>query len=145
MKHTFLFTQQAWIASGVYFDSADSPIPAAGESSVILQPAGVIIESVVRVFGDAPQEIKNRYEVLPFSDDMPYVTLWTSVNNALGTLKGKFVIVDDTIFSLYQSEDSVYSGTEVLIKIADNYYQNKGCLFKGTKKLSSWAFELKCR
>lgn len=143
IKHTFLLTEQSWIATGVYFDSADNPIPAAGESSIIHQPDRVIIESIIRIFGDAPQEIKNRYEVLPFSDDTPYVTQWESFNSKLGKLKGQFVIIDDTIFSLYQSDETIYSGTEVLIKTSDNCYQNKGCLFKGPDKISSWTFELK--
>ena len=97
------------------------------------------------MFGDAPLEIKNRYEVIPFSDDNPYVAQWKSVNTALGRLSGKFVIIDDTILSIYQSEESVHSGTEVLVKIEEGYYQNKGCLFKGNDKLSSWAFELRKR
>ena len=143
IKHTFLFDQQVWIATGVYFDSADMPVPAAGESKILHQEGLWIIESIVRVFGDAPLEIKNRYEVIPFSDDNPYVAQWKSANTALGRLSGKFVIIDDTILSIYQAEESIHSGTEVLVKIEDSYYQNKGCLFKGNDKLSSWAFELR--
>jgi hypothetical protein len=143
IKHTFLFDQQLWIATGIYFDDADKPIPAAGESRIIHQTGRWIIESMLRVFGDAPLEIKNRYEVMPFSDDTTYVTRWESNNTALGRLIGKFVIIDDTIFSIYQSEDNMYSGTELVMKIADDYYESKGCLFKGNDKLSSWAFALR--
>ena len=143
IKHTFLFNQQMWAATGVYFDSADTPVPAAGESRVIHQGGLWIVESTVRVFGDAPLEINNRYEVVPFSADTPYVAQWKSAHTTLGRLSGKFVLIDDTILSIYQAEESIHSGTEVLVKIEDSYYQNKGCLFKGNDKLSSWAFELR--
>jgi hypothetical protein len=143
IKHTFLFNQQMWAATGGYFDSADTPVPAAGESRVIHQGGLWIVESTMRVFGDAPLEINNRYEVIPFPDDTPYVAHWKSVHTALGRLSGKFVIVDDTILSIYQSEESTHSGTEVLAKTEDGYYESRGCLFKGNNKVSSWAFELR--
>jgi hypothetical protein len=143
INHTFLFDQKMWIATGIYFDHANTPAPAAGESKIIHQGGLWIVESTVRVFGDAPLEIHNRYEVIPFSDDTPYVAQWKSDHTALGRLSGKFVIVDDTILSIYQSEEGTHSGTEVLAKTEDGYYESRGCLFKGNNKVSSWAFELR--
>ena len=143
INHTFLFDQKVWIATGVYFDSTDTPVPATGESKIIHQGGLWIVESTVRVFGDAPLEIKNRYEVIPFSDDTPFVAHWKSAHTTLGRLSGKFVIVDDTILSIYQSEESTHSGTEVLAKIEDGYYESRGCLFTRNNKVSSWAFELR--
>ena len=143
INHTFLFDQKVWTATGVYFDSANTPVPAAGESKIIHQGGLWIVESTVRVFGDAPLEIKNSYEVIPFSDDTPFVAHWKSVHTTLGRLSGKFVIIDETILSIYQSEDGIHSGTEVLAKIEDGYYESRGCLFKGNNKISSWAFELR--
>jgi len=54
------------------------------------------------------------------------LTLWTSSNNALGKLTGKFVRVGDTILSLFRSEDSEYTGTEYLLRISSISYRKLG-------------------
>ncbi len=85
---------------------------------------------------EQPFRFENRYEIVPFSNDF---TSWKSFNPALGTLQGKFSIVDDTIMSIYISEDGQYSGVECLSKVSNTQYLCKGFAFNGNQKLSSWA------
>ncbi len=142
IKHTFLFKEHTWIATGVYFDANNDPIPAAGETRIIHREHIWIIEGIMRVFGNRPQEIKNSYEIVPFGENR-VVTRWTSFNPALGTLSGSFMIVDDAIISTYCSETGEYAGTECLLHIDEGCYHVRGFALKGDEKLSSWSFELK--
>jgi len=71
------------------------------------------------------------------------MTNWESFNPALGTLKGKFMVVENSILSKYSSLDVQYSGFEYLKKIDDLTYENRGFALKNNEKLSSWAVQLK--
>ena len=79
----------------------------------------------------------NRYQIKPFEDDKDYTT-WVSDNPDLGKLNGNFIIVNDIIISQFRSENSKYSGSEMLLFIDDDQYQNWGTLFNGSDKMSSW-------
>jgi hypothetical protein len=56
----------------------------------------------------------------------------------LGKLNGRFTVVNDTIISQYQSEDRKYSGTEILLFIDDDQYENWGVVYEDDRKMSSW-------
>jgi hypothetical protein len=88
---------------------------------------------------DNPIELHNRYEIVPFKKDF---TSCRSYNPALGTLIGKFMVVEDTIISTYITENGEYSGSECIIQISDTLYVTKGFAFKGDSKLSSWSVKL---
>ncbi|MEI6314101.1 MAG: hypothetical protein WCO89_04470, partial [Syntrophus sp. (in: bacteria)] len=60
-----------------------------------------------------------------------------------GKMLGSFIIVDDSIISIFASEDSAFQGTEYWRLIDDDRYSNRGCLLRGDKKISSWVVELR--
>ena len=54
----------------------------------------------------------------------------------------KIVIVDDSLISVYTSQDGLYSGSEYLLQVSEAVYKNRGFAFKDDKRISSWAVEL---
>jgi hypothetical protein len=92
--------------------------------------------------GDKSVKIYNRYEIVPFKEGR-YITTWESLNPDLGTLLGRFVIVDDAIISTCRSKNGEYAGTDFLLKVSDVHYKNRGVFFKGSDKLSSWSIDLR--
>ncbi|GBF34963.1 hypothetical protein DCCM_4084 [Desulfocucumis palustris] len=88
---------------------------------------------------DNPIEFHNKYEITPFNKEH---TGWQSYNPDLGTLIGKFMIIENTIISTYVSQNGEYSGSECLVKTSDAIYKAKGYALKGDEKLSSWSVDL---
>lgn len=142
MKHTFLFEQGKWIASGVYYDEHNNEIQIEGQTVITHGGTYWVNDGYMKLLLSEPIEYLNRYEIVPFVGDS-WITSWQSDNPALGRLKGVFTIVKDSIISKYESEDKRYSGCEYLLKIDDKTYENRGVVFKGNDQLSSWAVQLK--
>ncbi len=142
MNHTFLFQEGLWIASGFYFDEARRLIPLGGEARITHQEDLWLNRSSMRVILESPIEFHSDYEIIPFLPDRDYTT-WRSLNPALGKLLGRFVVVDDSILSFFRSEDGQITGTEYWLKVDDATYRNRGVLFGGDKKGSSWIAELR--
>ena len=98
-----------------------------------------ILDGYMELLLETPVRFENRYEITPFENDF---TNWKSFNPALGTLLGKFALIEDTIISTYTSEDGTYLGVESMIKVSESQYSCKGFAFKNNSKLSSWAVTL---
>ena len=143
MKHTFLFIEGIWIARGHYFDDADRALPFEGMTKVTHTDKLWLNEGEIEIkVGDKPIKIYNRYEIVPFKEGR-YITTWESLNPDLGTLLGRFVIVDDAILSTCRSKNGEYAGIDFLLKVSDVHYKNRGVFFKGSDKLSSWSIDLR--
>ena len=142
IEHTFLFQEGIWIAKGHYFDDMDRAFPLEGMTRIMHLETLWINEGEMEIkTGDNPIKIYNRYEIAPFKKDRN-VTTWESQNPDLGILLGRFVIVGDTIISICHSENVEYSGAEIILKTDNIHYKNRGVLFKGNDKLSSWSIDL---
>jgi len=89
--------------------------------------------------GENPVELRNYYEIVPFVKDF---TSWKSVNPGLGTLLGRFVVIDDSIISLFSTEKGDFFGSEFLTKINESKYIGKGVLYNAAGKISSWSIHL---
>jgi len=143
MQHTFLFQEGFWAARGYYFDDVDRMLPLAGTTRITHLEGLWINEGEMEISaGDKPIKIYNRYEIIPFREGRNQTT-WESLNPDLGTLIGQFAIVDDAFLSTCHTKSGSYTGTEFLLKISDIHYQNRGVLFKGNDKLSSWSVDLR--
>ncbi len=142
MHHTYLFQEGLWIASGFYFDETNRLIPMGGETRITHQEDLWLIQSSMRIILEDPTTFQSDYEIIPFLPDRDHTT-WQSINPAMGKLFGKFVVVDDSIISFFQSEDGQFTGTEYLLKADDTTYKNRGVLFEGGQKGSSWVAELR--
>lgn len=136
-RHTFLFESGKWKAIGSYFDEDGYPVDVHGETVIRTGASSWILEGYMELELDKPLKIVNRYLIEPF-DSSRDQTIWASENPALGRLKGTFTVVNDTIISLYQSENGKFSGTEMMLFIDEDHYQNWGVLYGEETKISSW-------
>jgi len=142
VKHTYLYEEGKWIATGVYSDEKGDTVQVEGQTVIIHKDGVWVNEGSMKVLTDTPVELFNNYEITPFANGSE-MTSWKSFNPALGELKGNFMIVQDSIMSRYVSADGQYSGFEYLKKIDDLTYENRGFALKNGEKLSSWAVQLK--
>ena len=140
--HTYLFKAGLWHAEGKYIDEGGRMHPVEGESRITHRNALWYNENEMKISGSQDIAFSNYYEIVPFHDGRD-VTFWTSENDALGKLSGQFVLVGDTILSLYRSENAQYSGAEYLLRVSEINYRTWGTLFSGRDKLSSWTMRLK--
>ena len=138
MRHTYILVEGKWKAKGVYYDQEANKLEVTGETTIEHLPDEWILDGFMELKTEEPIRFYNKYSIIPKEEDKDF-TVWTSVNPALGRLKGKFMIIGDTILSSYISEDGVYSGAECLYRISENKYLNRGFAFNGEEKLSSWA------
>lgn len=142
MKHTFLFQEGFWSAHGYYFDDMDHALTLEGTTRITHLEELWINEGEMELNAkDKPVKIFNRYEIIPFREGRNQTT-WKSQNPDLGTLFGQFVVVDDSLLSTCRAKSGIYTGAEFLIKVSDTHYLNRGILFKGSDKLSSWSVDL---
>jgi hypothetical protein len=141
MKHTYLFEEGLWLASGNYYDENQRCIEITGETRIQHREESWILDGHMELKLDRPITFSNRYTIEPVREGQDYTT-WSSVNPALGTILGSFMIVGDTILSSYKSKNGQYSGTESLVFASTAIYRNRGFAFHKNNKLSSWEVDL---
>jgi hypothetical protein len=96
---------------------------------------------VQRLRGDPARVQHNRYEIVPFSPGARS-THWIALNPAIGALRGRFVIVGDSILSFYASATGRFRGFESLQRRDRARYSVRGSLLEEDKVVSTWALEL---
>lgn len=141
MKHSYLLQEGNWKATGVYYDSDCNQFEVYGETSIKHFKDEWVLDGFMEVKLDNPVRFFNKYSITPLPVGKDF-TEWTSQNPALGRLKGRFMIIGDTILSSYSSEKGDYSGSECLVLLANGTYHNRGFAFNGDRKLSSWEVTL---
>lgn len=141
-EHTFLFEEGLWVARGQYFDQQGRAIPTEGQARITHGQDRWFNQGYMRLLAGPGLELENNYEIVPFPP-AESETVWQSLNPGLGALRGRYVLVGDSILSSFVSADGRFSGTEFLFQVEKTVYQCRGFLFQGEKRLSSWAVELK--
>lgn len=142
IKHTFLFEEGLWVVSGEYIDNERKVMPMEGTSRIIHSLRQWKSEGYMRLMtGDKVLEIRNMYDIVPIPKGKD-TTTWKSFDPALGSVTGRFVVVDDSIISTLSSGDGLVTGVEYLVKVSDLNYRSRGFIFKGAEKISSWSAEL---
>ena len=137
MKHTYFYDTLQWTAEGTYYDEEEKSFPLHGEVSILHSETEWSLTGFLEVrFTGEPVRFTNDYVIK--DTDKQNTLSWESFNPELGTLKGTFEIVGDSIISFYQSEDGVYMGTETLTQAAEKKYYNAGVSFCRGQKMSSW-------
>jgi hypothetical protein len=140
--HTFLFQEGLWAAKGEYVDEVMNRASLEGETRVTHGPDVWLNKSRMTLhLGGETVEIENLYRIRPFSEGSDF-TSWESINPALGTLRGHFIIMGDTILSSCTSTDVRYTGTEFLLQESAGRYINRGTLFSASGRISSWSLIL---
>jgi hypothetical protein len=140
-SHTFLFAEGTWRAEGEYSDAGGNRFAASGETTIRHEPGRWRFEAVLRLRGDPARVTHNRYEIEPFAPGARS-THWSSVNPAVGALRGRFVVAGDAILSFYESPTGRYRGFEALVQRDERRYVARGTLLDEDKVLSTWALEL---
>lgn len=139
MKHTFLFTEGVWITRGVYYDENNNRLSVEGRSEITHKKKLWLNKSIMTLSGDEPVEIRNDYEIAPFVNN---VAGWQSVNPRLGTLIGRFAVIEDSILSLYSAGSGEFFGSESLTQVSEFEYTGKGVLYGVAGKIYSWSVRL---
>lgn len=142
MEHTFLLQKGAWTGKGVYFDENRVFTPLISRVEITHLRDLWLNVGMMKLFLDEEVVIRNSYEIVPFADGSD-VTAWKSFNADLGCIHGKFIIVDDTIISVFHSESGQYTGTEHLSQVTETHYRCRGVSFQSGEKQSSWSLELR--
>ena len=140
-EHTFLFQEGLWKARGYYSDQGEDRYPVRGEIRITHEKNIWVSDGILLVLTTPASKVCNRYEIAPFKKGRDY-THWKAVNPALGDLVGRFVVFDDSIIYSFTSTTPGFSGTEFFLRVAGRCYWNRGVIFQGDHKLSSWALEL---
>jgi len=141
LAHSFLFREGVWHASGTYWNAAGVASPVTGETHVAHAAGLWSCDGVMRVAGAARAETRSRYEVTPFAPGS-HSTHWISHSQAYGELRGRFVLVGDTILSFYASASGRYRGFECIQQIDATHYRARGTLVEEDRVLATWAVEL---
>jgi hypothetical protein len=142
MKHTFLIQEGTWKAEGSYYDEEGNHYRTSGETKITHEDGRWLNESWMRIFEEKTVEFTNSYEIKPL-DEGADRTGWTSRNPAIGRLKGNFFLVEDTIFSVGESENGNYRCFEALVRMDEVTYRNRGITLRGDKRISSWSVTLR--
>ncbi len=141
MGHTFLFEEGRWKAEGFFRDARGHTVLVRGETRIFHSGDRWIMEGFMEIEDEVPRRIENRYVVEPF--DGRDITPWMSENPALGTLRGTFTVVGDSILSCYGDVSGEYGGMEYLRFIDWDSYINRGALLKEGELVSSWSVTLR--
>ena len=142
MEHTFLFKEGLWRVEGEFLDGTGNRIAVEGTAQIRHYPDKWVYEGTLRTRTSKPAEHKTLYEIQPFAAGN-FATSWTSASATLGSLHGRFLVVDDAILSAYESATGRYRGQDTIVRRDDKRYSARGALFDSQKLLSAWAVELK--
>jgi|CZCB01.1.fsa_nt_gi hypothetical protein len=138
MKHTFLFQEGVWKVEGQYFGGLNNPIPLTGEIRIAHTVSKWLYDASMQLLTQTPVEFQNLYEIVPFEEDGD-TTSWKSYNPEIGRLYGRYMIVDDSILSMYQSEGGEYMGMEYMLMVNKKTYKARGYTLHGKVRASSWS------
>ena len=141
MEHTFLLRAGLWRVEGEFLDGIGNLSGVEGTAEVRHYPDKWIYEGVLRTLTPTPKETRTLYEVYPLASGA-FATHWTSSNPALGTLRGRFLVLGDAILSSYESATGRYRGQDTLLLRDERRYSARGALFDGARLLSAWSVEL---
>ncbi len=142
MRHTYILSEGEWESRGQFFDAAGIGLPAEGRTRIVHEARTWKLTGYMRIISEPPVEFRNDYSITPFPEGGD-TTVWSSVNPALGRMNGRFTLVEDSILSLYNTDDGAYRGVEYLFMIGEGRYINRGVLYHNGGKVSSWAVELR--
>ena len=141
VEHTYLFEEGTWDAEGIFTDGSGSQLPLEGAVTVSHSAEGWLLSGTMQVQSDPPLEVENHYVVRPIEGE-EIETTWTAHNPELGRLEGRFTIIEDSLVSTFSSPDGTLHGTEVLVQVDADSYENRGVLYQEQQLISTWAVSL---
>lgn len=140
-EHSFIFQEGAWEGQGSYTGEDGRVIRARLGVRSEHQPDDWRLASRWEIEADEPRRIELDYRITPFADD-DNLLHWRAEHAEMGPLKGKFVVVGESILSLYSSVDGRRSAMEYLQRETARQYRYQGALFAGFRRLATWDLRL---
>ena len=139
--HTYLFEEGTWDVEGIFTDADGNPLPLEGAVTVTHTEENWTVCGNMLVQGDPPIEFENHTLIVPFAEGR-IETTWTSFNPELGELEGRFTLIEDTLFATFRNADGSLHGSEVLVQVDADSYENRGLLYQEGVLISTWAASL---
>ena len=141
MAHTFLFEPAVWTASGTLWRADGEALEAIGRTEIAHRPECWLLSGTLKVLGSPPAEFVHAYWIEPPGPDRASLK-WTFESATFGTLRGRFVVMGESILSVYACESSGYHGSEHLGQIDANTYRSVGVLLLKDQITYSWQLML---
>lgn len=142
IQHTYLFEEGTWHASGTYIDGQGNSAPLSGVSRIRHGLRAWDVAGRMTIEGPSAATFENNYTFTPFKPGQVDAS-WTSVNPALGQLSGHLVVVDDCLLLQWRTKNGDSFGMECLRQIDSDFYSDRGTMFAGNVRVSTWSVDLR--
>jgi len=141
MAHTFLFQPAVWTAKGTLWRADGEPLEAIGRTEIAHRAECWLLSGTLKVLGSPPAEFVHAYWIEPPGPDGASMR-WRFDDATFGTLLGRFVVIGESILSVYACETSGYHGAEHLGQIDADTYRTAGVLLLKDQIIYSWRMML---
>lgn len=144
MNHSYIFQEGVWTANGVYMGADEKVVPCTGEVNITHGGEVWLLECRLTIAPQSDEKETQRMKniIEPWAEGRK-ATAWTAVNPELGEIRGRYVLVEDSIVSSYETKDGEYSGMEFISKTGDDTYTSRAALLHRGSRISFFALELK--
>ena len=142
MRHTYILEEGLWILEGFYFDNNKTSTKVGGSVEIIHQEENWILKAQIIDQVSGNTFINYSKEINPFKEKA-VSSKWRSNIEFVGEFTGRYMIADDYLVSVFETESKNISGTEYAQKIGDNFYRDKGVVVVGKNEMISWNVDLK--
>jgi len=140
--HPFLARPGVWRAEGTFFEKGETARPARGRTTVRHHPDRWTIDGEMEVLEPKPERFANTYVLSP-PEEHATVLPWHAQNPAVGNMKGRFILVAESILSTAKAERSGVWATETMVRVDDDHYEARGVFVMAEEVVSSWAVTLR--
>ena len=128
MEHTFILQAGGWAIEGEFIDEQGRRAKFEGGTVIRHEAALWHGDSWSQKTGEPASHFENHYLIQPFLQGAP-ATTWTCAGTA-GRSTGRFVLVDDALFSCGRSEDGRNEIVECLTQLSENSYRGYSLLIR---------------
>jgi hypothetical protein len=138
--HAYLLQEATWQVSGTYLDESGHEAPCWGQST-IEHGATWTVDSFLTVQGTETETFRSHQHVTPLRGDAAS-TEYSSESTDLGTVRGRFTFVGDTIIGIGRAEHADLLVVDALRRADIDRYESRGKLVSDGRLLSAWVLTL---
>lgn len=140
-EKTFFSEEGDWKIDGIYFEGNEKSLIAEGSISVAKQSDVTKITLMINYHKEEKKLKEIVHQVIQTKNSHGFKL--ESNHSDIGNVIGHILITDDNHIVIFESQDKAYTGSEYFKKINDDFYKNRGIIYKGKEQYSSWSFELR--
>ena len=141
MAHTYLFQPGTWQATGHHVGADGRTAALTGLSRIIHAPDAWDVSGHMTIELDQPVTLEHHYTFRPMAPNQ-HDDAWSSVNPSLGRLEGYLAVVDDSLLLSWRTLGGDSFGMEYLRQVDADRYIDRGSMFAGGMRVSSWSATL---